>query len=235
MPFSVALTRKMDDLDPEIKDVLWTILDEVEKHREASVTKSEFAELREIVRGLAQATARLAERQDKTEAALTRLAERQDKTEAALTRLAEAQERTEKEVAKLGRALNATRSQVGGLAKSVAYALENEAFRRLPAHLEARYGIKVRDRFVRTLLAGEEISLYAHAERDGEPVEIVGESVLKLDDRAKLKQLEKNLKAVGAQSDLPIVPLLITHFAHPSVLERAEKQGILVVQSFEWE
>jgi hypothetical protein len=30
------------------------------------------------------------------------------------------------------------------------------------------------------------------------------------------------------------IPLLITHFARPRVLETARERGIIVVQSFEW-
>jgi len=33
---------------------------------------------------------------------------------------------------------------------------------------------------------------------------------------------------------LPSVPLFVTHMARPAALKRAEKEGIIVVQSFEW-
>ena len=31
-----------------------------------------------------------------------------------------------------------------------------------------------------------------------------------------------------------IVPLIVTHYARPRVLEKAEEEGIIIVQSFEW-
>jgi len=31
-----------------------------------------------------------------------------------------------------------------------------------------------------------------------------------------------------------IVPVVITHYARPQALERADEEGIIVVQSFEW-
>jgi hypothetical protein len=30
------------------------------------------------------------------------------------------------------------------------------------------------------------------------------------------------------------IPLMITHFARPQVLEKADQKGIIVVQIFEW-
>ncbi len=52
--------------------------------------------------------------------------------------LAEAQRRTEEEIWKLAQGRRRLRQEVGGLARSVAYALENEAFRRLPEFLKTK-------------------------------------------------------------------------------------------------
>ena len=51
---------------------------------------------------------------------------------------------------------------------------------------------------------------------------------------AKLAQLQRKLDAVRAVETSPLVPLLVTHFAHPELLEQARREGIVVVQSFEW-
>jgi len=117
----------------------------------------------------------------------------------------------------------------------MAYALENEAFRKLPEYLGIHRQLNIRERFVRTFIRGEEINVFAKAERNGEEVLVVGEAVLRLDDRSKMGQLEKNVEAVRAEYGLPVVPLIITHFAHPDILGKASEQGVLVVQSFEWE
>ncbi len=53
--------------------------------------------------------------------------------------LAEAQKRTEKEIAKLARGLQRVRKEVGGLSRTVAYALENEAYRHLPVFLKETF------------------------------------------------------------------------------------------------
>jgi uncharacterized phage infection (PIP) family protein YhgE len=351
MSFSVNLMRRLDILEPPLKEILWTILDEIEQHREASVTKTEFNELKEIVRELGQTTKalvkaldrteqrlaevqarteqrlaeaqvrteqRLVEMQARTDQSLTNLAEAQARTDQSLTNLAEAQartdqsltnlteaqartdqsltklteaqnrtdqrlaslaqtqeelaqaqkgvmkaigeltqaqqqteqkvtklsdsieeltqvqKRTEQEVAELSRSLQGTRSQVGGLARSMSYALENDAYCQLPTYLKTHYQIEITEQFIRTMIGGEEINLFAKAVRNTEIILVVGETVLRLDDRAKMRQLEKNVQVVAAQFHQPVFPLIITHFAHPTMLEQAREAGVLVVQSFEW-
>lgn len=242
MPYSVTLMRKIDQVDPELKEVLWGILDEIEQHREQSVTKTEFNELKEIVRDLAQAQQRTEQRVEELAQAQKDLAQAQQRTEQRVEELTQAQQRTEdslqelaREVAKLSRGLDNTRSQVGGLARSAAYALENEAYRKLPAYLEAHHDLQLLDRFIRMEIEGQEINIFAKARRNGDEVLIVGESVLRFDDRSKAEQLEDNVTLVQETYHLPVVPLLITHYARPYLLKLAQKEGIIVVQSFEWE
>lgn len=213
MSISVALVRKLDTVAPELRDVLLELVDEIEQHREASVTKVEFNELKEIVRDLAQAQTLTGQRMEE---------------------LAQAQARTEAEVAKLAVSHGHLRGQVGGLAQTMAYALENDAYRRLPGYLSERCQLEVTQRLVRALINDEEINFYARARRGDEAVLIVGESVSRLDDASKLGQLHRKLAAVRAVESLPLVPLIVTHFAYPKLLAQAEQEGIIVVQSFEW-
>ncbi len=247
--FSVNLLRQLEILEPGLKNLLWMILEEIERHREDSVTKTEFNELKEIVRDLSHAVKDLTLAQARTEQRLeeltlvqTALAQAQTRTEQRLeeltlaqTALAQAQARTEQEIAKLSHGLNTTRSQVGGLSKSVSYALENEAFRKLPAYLKTHHQLEITERFVRRFIGGEEINLFAKATRHGQEVLIVGETVLKLDDRSKLRKLANHVNGVQQVFSQPIVPLLITHVVHPAVLDLAQARGIVVVQSFEWD
>lgn len=261
MSYSVALIRQLETVDPALRQVLLAILDEVEQHRAVTVTRDDFADLRAVVAELAEAQQRtearmgeiteaqqrtearmgqLSEAPQRTEASMERLAGRMDalaeaqqRTEAAMEQLALAQAETQQELSVLSRAEADTRRQLGGLARSTAYALENEAYRQLPKLLEGR-GIKVSDRFVRTTLEGEEINFLAHAERDGEPVVIVGESVLRLEDTNKLAQLHAHEALARTAYGLATVPLLVTHFARPNIREKLEARGVVVVESFEW-
>lgn len=164
---------------------------------------------------------------------MNQLTEAQQRTERELTKLAAAQVETQREMAAMSRSLADTRGQVGGLTRSTAYALENEAYRQLPKLLEGR-GIRVTDRFVRTTLDGEEINFLARAERAGQAVVIVGESVLRLEDTNKLAQLREHERLADGAYGLPVVLLLVTHYARPNIREKLEAQGVIVVESFEW-
>mgnify|MGYP000058810162 CR=1 FL=1 len=177
MPISVSFIKRLESVSPELRQVLLDLLEEVERQREESVTRREFNELKEIVRELAQR----------------------------VNELAEAQRRTEEEIRKLAQGQRRLRQEVGGLARSVAYALENEAFRRLPEFLRTK-GIEVLERMVRREVAGEEINLFGRARRDGEELLLVGEAVLRLDDTSKLRRLKE--KAAYAEAHEVLVNTL---------------------------
>jgi len=161
------------------------------------VKVSDFNELKEIVRDLAEAqrasearltrleetVADLIEAQRASEARLTRLEktvadliEAQRASEARLTRLeetvaelAEAQRRTEESLQKLIEEHRETRRQLGGLAMTVGYGLEDRAYQALPRLLARDFGIEVRERLHRRYVK----------DRKGEYIEvnIVGEAV----------------------------------------------------------
>ena len=162
---------------------------------------------------------------------------------AAIKELAIAQQRTEKQVAKLTSATSDIRSEIGGMSRSMSYALENEAYRALPAFLLDKHGIEVTERLIRAPVNNEEINFFGRAVRDGKPVLIVGESKQRLDERRSSKreedrifsQLETKANIVrAAHPDEEIALLLITHYARPEFLRTAAERGIIVVQSFEW-
>jgi len=218
-----------------------SFMEEVEVSKQELVTRSDFNELKEIVRESAEIQRKteqrlneLAEAQKQTEQKLNELAEAQNRTEQRLNELAEAQKQTEEEVRKLAVGLQGVRGQVGGLSRSVAYALENEAYRNLPSFLKEKYGIDVIDRLIRFELQGEEINLFARAKCNGEEVVLVGESVLRLDDKGKLKDIKRKADIVFEEYGTKVSPIIVTHFATSRVMEEAKKAGFLVIQSFEW-
>jgi DNA repair exonuclease SbcCD ATPase subunit len=184
---------------------------------------------------LAEAQQRTEQRMETLGMRMEELAEAQQRTEQRMEELAEAQKQTAYSLTQLSRTHDNTRTQIGGLARTVGYALENEAYRKLPALLERLYGLVVEQRLIRTWVNDEEINFYARARRQGEEVIIVGESVVRLDDASKLGQLWRKLKAVQEVENAPLVPLLVAHIAHPALIEQAESKGAIVVQSFEWD
>jgi hypothetical protein len=233
-------------ISPQMRQEIVSIIDE--RIREVHVTKQDFSELKAIVRDIAEIQKRtetrmeeLAEAQKRTEAGVEELAEAQkeltgaqERTEAKVGELAEAQKNTEISVDTLARGLEATRTELGGLARSVAYSLENEAYRQLPGYLKEHFQIVLAEKMIRLELEGEEVNLFARGKKDGQDLLVVGEAELRLSSVGKLRQLEKKVALVKKTYPGDCIPLLITHFARPQVLEAARERGIIVVQSFEW-
>ena len=198
-------------------------------------TETKVGELADAQKRTENRMEELAEAQKRTETKVGELADAQKRTENRMEELAEAQNRTELEVSKLSSGLNGVRKQIGGLSKSVAYSLENEAYRKLPGYLKNRFHISMEERLIRTTVGEKEINIFAKARQNGNEVIIVGECVLKLDDRSKLGQLEESVEIVKQHYHQPVVPLVITHFAQSDIFRKASEEGIIVVQSFEWE
>jgi hypothetical protein len=248
MPTAQEIERR---LRPEFTNGQATVLAAVISDAYSDLVKTgDFNELKEIVRDLAESQARtdvsmkaMAEAQARTDVSMKAMAEAQARTDVSMKALADAQARTEQVVANLAIGLDDLRGEVGGISRTIGYALENDAYRALPRFLEAQYGLKVTDRFIRTELAGEEINFLAHAVKaDGAPVLVVGESKARLDERRNAQQSaqrvldalqRKTAAAALANPGVEIVPLIVTHYARPAFLELAQQQGVIVIQSFE--
>ena len=184
------------------------------------VKTSDFNELKEIVRDLAEA-------QKRTETRLEELAEAQKK-------LTEAQNKTEGEIRLLTREMTKVKVELGGVGRSIGYALENEAYKHLPSYLKGNYGIEITEKMLRTDIEGEEINIFGRGRRNGTEVVIVGEATSRLSKMDKFRQLERKASLVHNKFNLETVKLIITHYATPAILESARQRGIIVVQSFEW-
>jgi len=232
MPVSIALIRKLEEIEPRLRGVLFAILEEIERQREETVTKKEFNELKEIVRELAEA-------QKRTEQRVKELAAAQKQTEVRLTRLekvveelAQAQKRTEKELQKLIKEHTKTREQVGGLSITVGYILENEAMKVLPTLLLKEFGLKVEDRLVRKFIKDKkgrsiEINIIGKAVRDGKEVVIIGEAKTQLSKNKVLEFLRKKIRPLEGVFKEEFFPILVTHMiTQPDVEEYAYKNGI---------
>lgn len=226
------------------------------------VKTSDFNELKAIVKDIALTQQRIAVAQERTEArveelaaaqqrtearveelaiAQERLTAAQERTEARLEGLAAAQQRTEVNLAKLTRVVTEMSSEVGSVTQNMSYALENEAYRMLPALLARDHGIHLSQRLVRTEIEGVEINFFARGEREGRSICLTGEAKLRLDARNNrrwktlLDQLDRQAQAVQQRyPDCEIVQLVVTHFAQPEILQKVRERGLVVVQSFEW-
>jgi len=204
-------------------------------------TETRLEELAEAQKRTETRLEELAEAQKRTETRLEELAEAEKRTETRLEELAEAQTRTEKEIRKLTIGLRRVRQDVGGLSRSVAYGLENEAYRMAPTVLSKKYGINLSEKLIRAEIGGREVNLLGRGTRNGEQVLIVGEVKLYLGSRRPgryagvFEELDEKAEAVQQENeDMKLVKVLITHFASSVVLRDAEERGVIVIQSFDW-
>ena len=201
-------------------------------------TEQRVEELAEAQKRTEQRVEELAEAQKRTEQRVEGLAQAQESLAQAMASLARAQEESQRQIQELARQMVEVRRELGGLGRSMSYALENEAYRMLPSFLAEKHGIQVTQRLVRTYIGDEEINLFGRGRRNGKEVLIVGEVKVRLEEWRRedaLEQLEEKARVVQeAYPGEELVLLLVTHHAHPRILQKAQERGILVVQSFEW-
>ena len=186
---------------------------------------------------LAEAQTRLADAQKRTEVKVEELAEAQKRTEVKVEELADAQKRTEEEIRKLTLSHSSLGQQVGGIANAIGYMLENEAYRHLPKLLADKHRINISSRFIRKYIGAEEINFLAEGKRGKTPVLIVGEAKSRLaahnftELKKKIKEVEEHYPAAAGRE---IVPMMVVQSAREKELQRAEREGVIIVQSFEW-
>ncbi|MCS7281089.1 MAG: chordopoxvirus fusion protein [Desulfobacterota bacterium] len=187
----------------------------------------------------------LAEAQKKTEERLNELAEAQRKTEIRLNELAEAQKKTEERLNELAIALKRltdehqkTRENLGGLAHTVGYLLENEAYKYLPALLKKDLNVEVVGELIRDYVKispehYEEVNIIGKGRANGKELVIIGEVKTQLTKADVTKFLNKVNKL---SKIFPVEKLLIcvTHQVHPLVKNYAEEKGIKVYLSYQF-
>ncbi len=230
MPISVALVRKLEELDPQLRGVLLAMVEELERQREESVTKKEFNELKEVVKELVHA-------QKRTEERLGELAEAQKRTEARVEELAEAQHKTEEKLERLIDEHRKTREQLGGLSHTVGYRLEDEAIWALPELLNKDFGIKVleglRRGYVETTVGKYvEVNIWGEGEKNGKKLAILGEAKSQLKKR-DVSAFVKTVSRLEDMLDTEIFPVLITYQTSPEVEKAAKERNVKIYFSYE--
>ena len=214
MPFSVNLIKRLEAIEPPLKEVLIALLEEVEKQREISITRKEFLEF-------AKTTEENFQRVWKT-----------------IEALAEAQKKTEEEVRKLAKGLRETRQMVGGLSDTVGYSLEDRAIKSLPQLLREQYQIEVKGRLVRKFIEynglKDELNIFGEGESDGKPLYILGEAKARLSK----KHIDRFLKKIQRLKFYKVITeenfmFFVTYSAEPQIEEYAKDKGIEIIWSYE--
>ena len=224
----------------ELKAIVSDIAISIRELAEAQKrTELRVEEISKTQNELAEAQKRTELRVEELSKSQNELAEAQKRTEVRMEELTEAQKRTEEEVRKLAIGLHDTRVHLGGLSRSFGYAFENEAYRNLPKLLYDRYGYEVKERVVRAEVGGKEINFFGKAIKNGKEIYIVGESKVRLDEgqwRSEVfEYLQEKINAIReVYGDVPILPILVTHFATQGFIKEATQKGIIVIQSYEW-
>jgi hypothetical protein len=197
------------------------------------------AELAEAQKRTDQRVAELAEAQKRTDQRVAELAEAQKRTDQRVAELAEAQTRTEQAVRQLAVRLDDTNAQLGGLAATVGYTLENEAYRHLPALLKRDHSITVSGRLIRDFRTDRrgrdiEINILGTGERDGGKVLIVGESKAQLSHRDVDRFLKHRLATLDP-GDATAFPVIVAHMvSERGTVEYARQKGVAVYLSYEF-
>ena len=214
MPFSVNLIKRLEAIEPPLKEVLIALLEEVEKQREVSITRKDFLEFAKT-----------------TEENFQRVWK-------AIEALAEAQKKTEEEVRKLAKGLRETRHMVGGPSDTVGYSLEDRAIKSLPQLLREQYQIEVKGRLVRKFIKynglKDEVNIFGEAERDGRSFYILGEAKARLSK----KHIDKFLKRIQRLKFYKVITednfmFFVTYSAEPEIEEYAKDKGIEIIWSSE--
>ncbi len=199
--------------------------------------------IRERVDAIRERVDRNTERIDHLSEQVDAIRERVDRNTERIDTLAGSINKLSSTVQDLERSLAETRRDIGGIGHSIGYALENEAYRILPAYLAQHHGITLTKRLIRTEIGGLEINLYGEGTTsDGKDVVVVGEAKMRIDERRRARgkdvfeELSDKLDAVRPTAgQRTLLPLLVTHYITATALEIAQNQGIIVVQSFAWE
>jgi hypothetical protein len=243
---NTELLKKIDILEPLLKEILYMFIIEIEKIQEKTIDKTELNELKDIMKELALAqintketVKELADAQKRTEIRLDsltqkmeELADAQKRTEVVVRRLAEAQERTDLKIEKI-------QQELGGISHSIGFSLENTAYKALPSLLKRDKDIDVKGRLLRKYYVyfdgtEEQIDIYGEGiKKDGNKICIIGEGKSQLgqkDITKFLKKIERLKKEITAE----ILPLMVTHIVTPEVERLLKDQDITCYLSYEF-
>ena len=213
-------------ITPELYKAIVAIVDE--RMKELHIRREDFHELREIIERLAQAQARTEERIEKLAQAQAKTEERVGRLEDAVEKLAKAQARTEEALANLAK-------EVGGLSTTIGFGLEDICRVVLPGYLERHYNVYVTElnrKFFRINETDVEINFYGEGRKDGKKVVILGEAKSKI-YKSEVRKFLQQISKVIPQIEHETLKVMFGYLIHPTAMELAKKEGIILVASYQ--
>ena len=246
--------------EEDARELAYVLVEVAEEIKKAGVSSGDLNELKGVVKDLAEAQRRTEQRleelavaqrrteqrleelavaQRSTEQRLEELAVAQRRTEQRLEELAVAQRRTEEEIGTLTKNVKRIHKDFGGLSHTVGFTLEDSSYKALPQLLEADFGIKIKDRFLRRFIEYpggeiEEVNIFGRGLREGKEITILGEAKAQLSNKdidRFLKKVERLSRVVKGEKFLLAVTFMV---ARPSVLKYAEEKNIKIYHSYEF-
>ena len=231
-------------MDPTAAEKIVDVIGSVYEELKNSVTKTEFNELKEIVRELAERVSdltkrvdTLAIRMDELTQRVGALAKRMDELTANVSRLEHKVEDLVGEMKRMKVTMQDMKQEIGGLSHTVGYRLEDEAMKSLPSLLKRDFSIDTEGTLVRDYIEigpkkYVELNIWGHGLRSGKPVEIIGEAKSQLKKR-DVDQFLQTLKILEPLINKPIVPLLVTYQTSVDVRRYIQGKNIALYFSYQ--
>jgi len=212
-------------------DVLTQRVDSLAQRMEELVEAQRRTDAR--LDALTQRMEELAEAQRRTDARLDALTQRVDSLAQRMEELAQAQKKTEECLQALIGRVDKVEQRLEGLSNSVGYSLEDRAYKAMPSLLEA-HGIRVTSRVIRRYFGEIQINIFAHAQKDGQDIAVIGECKV----RPSKKEIDKFLKLADMvcrdAGFRDRVLVFVANDYHPNVEAYLQDKGILYFWSYEF-
>lgn len=248
----IRYLEAIEQLPVEIKLPLMKAFELFREEIAETVKRSDFEELKAVVRELAEAQKRteqrveeLAEAQKRTEQRVEELAEAQRETQKevsrldkALSELAEAQKRTEEELKWLIKSHKALKEEVGYISHTVGYRLEDESYKALPGLLKKDMGIAIIGRLKRDFIEiGKEryieVNIWGRARSNGKRYVVIGEAKSQL-KKKDIDEFIKKAEAVKKYVPEEQIRVLVTYHTSPQVMRYASEKKIKLYFSYDF-
>ncbi len=174
---SIGFLKKLDKTEPYMRELIISLVDEVQS--KIIVNKSDFDDLKGIVRELAEAQKRTENRIEELTEAQKRTENRMEELTEAQRKLTEVQKNTELEVRSLAVTVKDIQKQLGGLTMDVGYGIEDKIMPYICDFGKKEFDTDIMLVERRNLVYPDgnydEINIYAEGMKQGKPVFIIGE------------------------------------------------------------
>ena len=224
-------------MDPTAAEKIVDVITSVYEELQNSVTKTEFNELKEIVKELAERVNVLTMRMDELTKRMDELTQRVDTLTKRMAELTQRVQDLVGEMKGIKVTIQDMRQEIGGMSHAIGYGLEDQSYLTLPPILKRDHAITLKGRLKRGFLETArnkyiEINIWGQGEREGKSIEIIGEAKTQLKKRDVDKFLQ-TLQAIRPHIDHSIHPICVTYQTSPAVTQYAKDKGITLYFTYE--